>query len=344
MANEDEWELQPTDSSPFQGRVTPAPASDPYANLTSEQLRAAGLPTMESYSPSLAEGLGDTANRGLQALGASRGYGQEFGAKLSGLAGVAPIVGDLSSAQDNLKAGQPAAAAANVLGMFLGPGAKLANLGKLERAMKLAKEGWDTDSVRMATGWHQGAEGGWRFEIPDDRMEVDQAGLAQGAQPLHSVVDHNALFQNYPDLKSYLAETFPGEGRLANTLGLHDRQNRIIGLNDTLSPEEARSTMAHELQHAVQSQEGWEGGSNPAAVAQDHPGLSDVQARDIYRRNAGEVEARNTQNRLNMSALQRMATGPTRTQSVSTSRQLLSRGRNWTLKPVIGDPFEEDAQ
>lgn len=344
MAGEDEWELQPTDVSPFEGRVTPPGAGNPYGNLSVDQLRAIGAPTMETYSPSLAQGLGDTANRGLQALGASKGYGQEFGSKLSGLAGLAPVVGDISSAQDSLKAGAPASAAANVLGMFLGPGAKLANLGKLSRAMSLAKEGWDTDSIRMATGWHQGAEGGWRFEVPDNTMSVDTNALARSAQPLHSVIEHNALFQNYPHLKSYLAETYPGIGELSTVLGMHDQQNRIIGLRSDLTQEQMRSTLAHEIQHAVQGQEGWEAGANTGAIQQDKPGLTSTQAFDIYRRNAGEVEARNTQSRLNMSALTRAAVSPSRTQDVGMSRQLLSSGNNWTLKPVVGNPFEEEGQ
>lgn len=343
MPDEDQWELQPTDVSPFEGRVTPPAVGNPYGNLSVDQLRSVGAPTMENYSPSLAEGLGDTANRGLQALGASKGYGQEFGSKLSGLAGLAPVVGDISSAQDNLKAGAPASAAANVLGMFLGPGAKLANLGKLTRAMSLAKEGWDTDSIRMATGWHQGAEGGWRFEVPDNTMGVTK-DLGSGIRPLTATIAHSALFQNYPELRNYLVDTFPGVGALQGTLGLHDQVNKIIGLREGLEPAQIRSTMVHELQHAVQSREGWEGGSNPNAVAGSIPGISDVQARDIYRRNAGEVEARNTQSRLNMSATARAAISPTRTQDVPMSRQLLSSGNNWTLKPVVGNPFGEEEQ
>lgn len=340
---DDEWELQPVDSSPFEGRVTPPGAGNPYGNLSVDQLRSIGAPTMESYSPSLAQGLGDTANRGLQALGASKGYGQEFGSKLSGLAGLAPGIGDISAAQDSLKAGSPVGAAANVLGMFLGPGAKLANLGKLSRAMQLAKEGWDTDSIRMATGWHQGAEGGWRFEVPDTGLTVDRAklrtlGNGDLSVPIGFVTSHPALMSNYPDLADYEIQTTPPG---MSALGFHDPVYKTLGINKGLSQDEMRSTVAHELQHAVQMREGWEGGANSGAI-KSITGLPHVQAFDIYRRNAGEVEARNTQKRLNMSALTRAAVSPTRTQDVPMSRQLLSSGNDWTLKPVVGNPFEEE--
>jgi hypothetical protein len=80
-----------------------------------------------------------------------------------------------------------------------------------------------------------------------------------------------------------------------------------------LSPsgEQGRSNLAHELQHAVQKREGWTAGSADPDW-------------DIYKRNAGEVEARNTQKRLQMDALLRRMTTPWSTQDVPFENQLLT--------------------
>ena len=111
-----------------------------------------------------------------------------------------------------------------------------------------------------------------------------------------------------------------------------------------------RSVLLHEIQHAIQNYEGFARGGSPkeartmpefeqalrqhmAANDGRMPSWTEVQpgseqieqeaAYQVYRRLAGEVEARNTQHRLGMSAAERRATPPTETADVPRGGQIV---------------------
>lgn len=61
------------------------------------------------------------------------------------------------------------------MAMFLGPTAKTADLTALNRAQDMARKGADERAIWDETGWFQGADGKWRFEIDDSGAEfLDQ--------------------------------------------------------------------------------------------------------------------------------------------------------------------------
>ena len=334
-----DWELQPVGQSPFASRVELPPGGDLYRGLTPEQLQGAGGPGLSpAPPPTLAQALGNKAQELLEQGGASRGYSQDFGHKLGQIAAVAPVVGDLSSAQEQAQQGNALGATLPVLGMFLGPGARLANLGKLEAAKTMLAAGHDAEAVRAATGWHQGVDKGWRFEIPDSSMSVDMGKIGTG-NFAGRVVTHNALFQNYPELRSFAIKPVPtGQGYS----GYFDSAGKEIGLVPSSSQLQNDLTVAHELQHAVQNIEGWEPGTSPSWL-QKNRGLPKAMANAAYFTNAGEVEARNTERRLDMSAAARKAISPDSTQSVTGQAQWVSASTkpkgSWSLEPVEHDPF-----
>lgn len=61
---------------------------------------------------------------------------------------------------------------------FAGKKAGGADLEKLNRAIEMQKGGADTETIRRETGWFTGADGKWRFEVDDSRMEFRRDGDA----------------------------------------------------------------------------------------------------------------------------------------------------------------------
>lgn len=61
--------------------------------------------------------------------------------------------------------------------MFAGPGAKTANMGMLKRAEDMKAGGKSAREIWDETGWFEGADGKWRFEIDDSnsRFTADEA-------------------------------------------------------------------------------------------------------------------------------------------------------------------------
>lgn len=78
--------------------------------------------------------------------------------------------------------GQAAGTGASALAMFLGRNAKTANLDFLRKAEQMASQGADRRQIWDETGWFQGADGQWRFEISDEGLKVkDPMSGQQGA-------------------------------------------------------------------------------------------------------------------------------------------------------------------
>lgn len=253
------------------------------------------------------------------------------------VAGFAPGGGLVQAWQDsgrgwrNLKAGNFGQAAADYgsmalntigevaplakLGMFLGPMAKTADLDLLKSAKGLAEKGADARKVWDETGWFQGADGKWRFEVPDDASSFHMRGAGDfRGEPWNSKIgthlDHPALWEAYPEMSrmpSTVTQLAPdamtnGSGKFAPGHVVIDAKNPAVG----------RSVALHELQHAVQDAEGFARGAR----------LSDV-GMDEYTRTAGEVEAANVQRRLFMTPEERRATPPWETEGVPRTQQII---------------------
>lgn len=61
---------------------------------------------------------------------------------------------------------------------YAGRNANGANLESLREAQEMQAAGADMESIRKATGWHEGMDGKWRWEIDDSKMEYHRAGDA----------------------------------------------------------------------------------------------------------------------------------------------------------------------
>lgn len=259
------------------------------------------------------------------------------------------------------------------VGMFGGRLAKNADHAKLAQAERMASEGGDPKAIYDTTGWFQGADGKWRFEISDHNATM-RPGFEQ-AKTYGQMIDHPELFDNYPAIANYpvqdMSPTMSGAASFMPTRKAFEFK-RGHGKNP-------KDVTLHEGQHAVQNLEGFAQGSTLHGAAHDllygkspeyrqtvdqyhalerptgaqrlnrtarrqyetdvaNYGDKITKAldvgveqfphgllQDIYHRNAGEVEARNTSERMNMTPEQRQETPPWETESVPPYEQVVTR-------------------
>ena len=141
-------------------------------------------------------------------------------------------------------------------------------LDNLNVARQMEASGKEAKNVKLATGWERGADGKWRYETPDLDIKEDNLNkLGTGditALPLEDAIKNNGLFDAYPQLKSIMVRTRDGAS-IAMTAWNDVRKDIVFnnGYLHSISEAETRSTLIHEIQHAIQGIEGFTAGSNP---------------------------------------------------------------------------------
>ena len=101
---------------------------------------------------------------------------------------------------------------------------------------------------------------------------------------LEDVLDHPDLFDQYPDLKEIAIvtnKTYFEDPDNDGVLGVFYPEEGIININPELSDDQLKSTLLHEVQHAVQKEENFQGGANAASA----------QVRMILKARSGSKEA-----------------------------------------------------
>jgi hypothetical protein len=197
---------------------------------------------------------------------------------------------------------------------FGGKMAKNAPIQLLDKARQMLKEGMDDATIWKQTGWWLGhPDKQPRFEIPD---ELASLNVPQGASYGYEQLQHPALQSQYPEMFANINQNIkPGD-----IAGSFARNKLTVTGPD---PFTRRSIGLHELQHAIQRQEGFGRGGSVKGIS-DKFGLTNEDiAREIYNRLAGEVEARNVQARMNFSPEQRMNIPPWLTMDVPLEQQIL---------------------
>jgi len=227
------------------------------------------------------------------------------------------------------------------LGMFGGPNAKTADLRKLKMAEEWEARGINPETIRSGTSWFKGADGQWRFEIPDNnsRMIGDPTKRDWTANQF----EHPELYKAYPELRK--GSVGPLDQNLVDQ-GFHaiNHGNGSISLGTT-KPQ--RSTMLHELQHGIQNIEGFgkggvftdaypiyqnqlldKGTKAPYKLAQkvykmSKGGTDGAVNFKLYKRLAGEVEARNVEKRMDFTPLERAMQSPVKTEDIPRAKQII---------------------
>lgn len=88
--------------------------------------------------------------------------------------------------------------------------------------------------------------------------------------PLQNFLNHPDLYEQMPELRDYTvnvvgADTIKSKGVSSSVQGWFNKDDKEITLTPSLlmrGPEEIKSTLLHEIQHGVQTAEGWDDGSN----------------------------------------------------------------------------------
>ena len=170
---------------------------------------------------------------------------------------------------------------ARFVASYVGKQAKGADLGKLDAAEKRLEAGENAQKVRRDTGWFKGAEGKWRFEIPDDmvKWKVDWDTMpktSEFAKPvrLEEVLDAPELFAAYPELKDirfFKRNTIFDRGQDLGEFSPEKNELTITPNNKTAA--DALSSALHEIQHWIQTKEDFARGGNKNTVR-----LSDADA------------------------------------------------------------------
>lgn len=148
---------------------------------------------------------------------------------------------------------------------FAGEKAQTANRSALEQARQMEREGADSEAIRQKTGWHKGYDGKWRFEIDDSGVKIKDSILIAGT--LEDLIDHGMLFEAYPQLKNI---RYQFEHIQNGAKGYIFRDNSGIILDSTLRAEalngnkdKLKKVLIHEIQHYIQHNERFAGGTNP---------------------------------------------------------------------------------
>lgn len=261
-----------------------------------------------------------------------------------------------------LAGGGMPAAEEGAAGIFGGRLAKTADLDALRWAQKLQRSNWSPNYIHKATGWFQGPDKNWRFEIPDTGAQATyMRGSPMPANPtLGSTLRHPVLYDAYPDLKEIPVKWEGPAGTGAHT-PYAGEEEITLGHQGESPTKGITGPALHETQHAIQWREGFSGGTSPdvmkpyaaeALVKHGYlaPGTSpgnykilnknakailDNVAYQAYTRHAGEVEANNVMNRYLLGNIDKgvYKIPPWETETVPASKQIVR-------PPFAGSPYE----
>lgn len=153
---------------------------------------------------------------------------------------------------------------------------KTYRMDNLKVAEEMERGKKDAKAIKLATGWERGADGKWRYEMPDAKIKdmkdigggnivkrFDDDMLWNGGK-LAYVIDAPELFEAYPQLKDVRIDTdaimndMPSNGNYnakTNTITIHADELKYMN-----------SILNHEIQHAIQFIEGFATGGNEDSV------------------------------------------------------------------------------
>lgn len=153
---------------------------------------------------------------------------------------------------------------------------RTARMDNLSVARKMEEEKKDAKAIKMATGWERGADGKWRYEMPDVKIKdtIDVGGgqivkryeddMLWNGGKLSKVIDAPELFKAYPQLKDVRIDTdaimndMPSNGEYnskTNTITIHADELKYMN-----------SILNHEIQHVIQGIEGFATGGSPTTI------------------------------------------------------------------------------
>lgn len=156
---------------------------------------------------------------------------------------------------------------------------KTYRMDNLKVAEKMERGKKDAKTIKLATGWERGADGKWRYEMPDakikDTIDVGGGNIVKRFEEdmlwtdgkLEDAVDAPKLFEAYPQLKNIKIHTDAVMNDMPSN-GEYNPQTKTI----TIHADELKylnSILNHEIQHVIQHEEGFAHGGTPEQVERD---------------------------------------------------------------------------
>jgi hypothetical protein len=159
-----------------------------------------------------------------------------------------------------------ALAAPAIGGIFVGKGAKTWDALAAQKAKIMADMGTDPRTIWQETGTWKGPDGKWRQEVDDSSSKMTSTAYSDIKQnqrfsgPMSQAFENKPLYEAYPQLQTI--DTFVNKDLKGGVFN-PERQEITI-----MMPTEGgqRTVALHELQHAVQQQEGFARGGAPKYI------------------------------------------------------------------------------
>lgn len=156
---------------------------------------------------------------------------------------------------------------------------KTYRMDNLKVAEEMERGKKDAKAIKQATGWERGADGKWRYEMPDAKIK-DMKDIGGGHivkrfdddmlwndGKLTDVIDAPALFEAYPQLKDVRIDTDAIMNDMPSNGVYNAKTNTITIHADDL--KYMNSILNHEIQHAIQYIEGFGKGGSPEQMEKE---------------------------------------------------------------------------
>lgn len=153
---------------------------------------------------------------------------------------------------------------------------KTYRMDNLKVAEKMERGKMDAKAIKLATGWELGADGKWRYEMPDakikDMKDIGGGNIVKRFDDdmlwndgkLTDVIDAPGLFEAYPQLKDVRIDTDAIMNDMPSNGDYNAKTNTITIHADEL--KYMNSILNHEIQHAIQHIEGFARGGSPSLI------------------------------------------------------------------------------
>ena len=203
-------------------------------------------------------------------------------------------------------------AAGGMPAMFIGPSARTWSPKAMAQFERLIGQGKTVEEARQATGIDLTAGQQPRAEISDVGATINPKADIGTFSPmtLDRLLMHPDLYKAYPEMGkipvSFHDPIFdiPGQ-KVSGGMDLGQNPPKLL-LNPNLTPEEMRSTILHETQHAVQRTEGF-----PSGGGMETPEVVAATAKSLPERKAAYEQ---------------------------TIADISNRAGNWSMQQAEGDP------
>lgn len=143
---------------------------------------------------------------------------------------------------------------------YAGEKAKTADIKRLDEAKAMQAAGIDNEEIRQKTGWFQGLDKKWRFEIDDSEAmffypsaeKRSSLSKSEYGVDLVDILDHKSLYAAYPNLMDM--QVYFRDGETAYYTG-SNRKDELgyITIPIKFNSKYFNETLIHEIQHAIQS-------------------------------------------------------------------------------------------